>query len=128
VGRSFAFALQFVKGLCWPKTPSEVIGRTSGSQITPVVMVQSIEDGNRDEPSSPRPSWRGRDFLRNSLPNPLRWPCSVEVFDSFPDPAMKLPVPDKRDVIEAFSPHAPMVRIHDRSIVHVQSSPIFGRM
>ena len=69
-------------------------------------MVQSIEDGNRDEPSAPRPGWLRPDPLRNLLSNPLVWPCAVEVFDIFLDYPMKLPVPDHEQVIEAFSPHA----------------------
>jgi len=77
------------------------------SRCTPVVVVQSIEDGNGDEPSSPRPGWLGHDPLRNPLSNPPVWPCSVEVFDVFLDYPMKLPVPENQDVIEVFSPRAP---------------------
>ena len=77
-------------------------------------MVQSIQDGNGDEPSSPRPGWLGYGPLWNPLPNPLVWPCSVEVFDVFLDYAMKLPVPDNQQVIEAFSPQAPQEPFADR--------------
>jgi hypothetical protein len=43
------------RGLCQPKSPSGVVLGTPGPRITPIVVVQSIEDGNHDEPSSPRP-------------------------------------------------------------------------
>ena len=94
-----------VEQVCSPKPPSEVWG-TTGSLSAPVVMVQSIEDRNRDEPSAPRPSWLRPDPLRNLLSNPLVWPCAVEVFYIFLDYPMKLPVPDHEQVIEAFSPRA----------------------
>ena len=81
---------------------------------TPAVVVQSIQDGNGDEPSLPRPGWLGPDPLRNPLPNPLVWPCAVEVFDVFLDHAVKLPFPDNQEVIEAFSPHAPYEPLADR--------------
>ena len=45
--------------------------------------------------------------LPGILLNPLVRPCTVEVFDVFLDHAMKLPVPDNQQVIEAFSPQAP---------------------
>jgi hypothetical protein len=77
-------------------------------------VVQPVEDGNRDEPSSPRPGWLGHDPPWNPLPNPLVWPCSVEVFDVFLDDPMKLPVPDNQQVIEAFSPQAPQEPFADR--------------
>ena len=77
-------------------------------------MVQSIQDGNGDEPSSPRPGWLGHDPLRNPLRNPLVWPRSVEVFDVFLDHAMKLPVPEDQDVIKGFSPQAPQEPFADR--------------
>jgi hypothetical protein len=67
--------------------------------------MQSIEDGDRDEPSSPGPAWHGP--LRNPLRNSLVWPCPVEVFDVFLDYPMKLPVSDNQQVIKAFSSHAP---------------------
>ena len=76
--------------------------------------MQSIEDGNRDEPSSPRPGWPGHDPLRNPLPNPLVWPYSIEGSDIFFDYLMKLPVPDKHQVIKAFSPQAPQEPFADR--------------
>jgi len=77
-------------------------------------VVQSIEDGNGDEPSSPRPGRRGNGPPWNPLPNPLVWPRLVEIPDVFLDHAMKLPVPDNQQVIEAFSPHAPQEPFADR--------------
>ena len=68
--------------------------------------MQSIEDPNREEFSAPRPGWLGRGPPWNPLPNPLVWPCAVEVFDLFLDYAMKLRVPDNKQVIEAFSSRA----------------------
>ena len=62
-----------------------------GSHSTTVVVVQSVEDGNRDEPSSPWPGWQGNGPPWNPLSNPLVWPCSVEVVDVFLDCAMKVP-------------------------------------
>jgi len=99
---------------CEPKTSSEGVSGTRGSHGTSVVVVQSIEYRNRDEPSSPRPGWLGHDTLTNPISNPLVWPCSVEVFDVFLDYAMKVPVPDNQQVIEAFSPHAPHEPFADR--------------
>ena len=55
--------------------------RTAGSHITPVVMVQCIEEGNGGEPFLPRPAWLRPDPLRNRLPNPIVWPCAVEMVD-----------------------------------------------
>ena len=109
--------------LCWPKTPSEALGK-GGFLSAPVVVVQSIEDRNGDEAPSPRPGWLRHDPLRNPLPNPLVWPCSVVVFDVFLDHPMKLPVPDKQDVIGAFSPHAPEESLADR----VGSWSVVGRL
>jgi len=48
-------------------------------------MVPSIEDGNRDEPTAPRPGWLRPDPLRNLLPNLMVWPSAVEVIDLFLD-------------------------------------------
>ena len=83
------------------------LGGLLALRSTPVVVVQSIEDGNRDEPSSPRPGWRGNGPPWNPLSNPLVWPCSVEIPDVSLDHAMKVPVPENQQVIEAFSPQAP---------------------
>jgi hypothetical protein len=69
-------------------------------------MVQSIEDGNRDEPSAPRPGWL--------MPTPLVWPSAAEGFDIFHDYPMKSPVPDHQDLIEAFSPHTRLESFADR--------------
>jgi hypothetical protein len=77
-------------------------------------MVQSIEDGNREEPSAPRPGWLRPDPLRNLVPNPLVWLRRVEVADVFLDYPMKVPVPDNQQVIEAFSPQAPQEPFADR--------------
>jgi hypothetical protein len=74
--------------------------------------MQSVEDGDRDEPSSPGPAWH--DPLRNPLSNPLVWPCSIIVFDVFLDHAMKLPVPDNQKVIEALSPDTSQEPFADR--------------
>ncbi|MGA2112629.1 MAG: hypothetical protein ABSG98_10860 [Anaerolineales bacterium] len=65
--------------------------------------MQSVEDWNRDEPSPFRAVWVGHVPLRNLLPNALVGSCAIEVFDVFLDHYMKLAVPDKQDVIEAFS-------------------------
>ena len=73
------------------------------AHIVPVIVMQSVEDGDRDEPSSPGPAWHGP--LRNPLSNPLVWSCEVEVFDIFLDYPMKLPDLDHEQVLEAFSPH-----------------------
>ena len=70
-------------------------------------MVQSIEDGNRDNPFSLRPNWLGPHPPWKPLPNPLVRPRSVEIPDVFLDHLMKLPIPDNQQVIEAFSPQAP---------------------
>ncbi|HLC04956.1 MAG TPA: hypothetical protein VJK02_18125, partial [Anaerolineales bacterium] len=67
----------------------------------------SIQDGNGDEPSSHRPGWLGHDPLGHPLSNPLVWPYLVYVFDVLVDYAMKLPVPENQDVIEAIAPRAP---------------------
>ena len=84
-----------LSNLCQPKTPPRLFGGLRALRSTPVVVVQPVEDGNRDEPSSPRPGWLGPGPSWNPLPNPLVWPCSVEVFDVFLDDPMKVPVPDK---------------------------------
>jgi hypothetical protein len=46
--------------LCQPQTSSEIVRGNPGSHSTMVVVVQSVEDGNRDEPSSPWPGWQGK--------------------------------------------------------------------
>jgi len=83
------------------------LGGLPALRSTPVVVVQCIHDGNGDEPSSPRPGWRGNGSPWNPLSNPLVRPRSVEIPDVFLDHLMKLPIPDNQQVIEAFSPQAP---------------------
>jgi hypothetical protein len=77
-------------------------------------VLQSIQDGNGDEPSSHRPGWLGPNPRRNPLSNPLVWPRSVDMPDVFLDHPMKLPVPESQNVIEAFSIHAPQEAFADR--------------
>ena len=77
-------------------------------------MVHAIEDGDRDEPSSARPDWLGHAPPWNPLSYAVVWLFSVEEFAVFPDYAMKVPVPDNQQVIEALSPHPSQEPFADR--------------